>query len=898
MIIPGVNPGDHVGAYRLESLIGVGGMGEVYRARDTKLQRDVAIKMLPVALATDAERLARFTREAQVLASLNHPHIAQIHGFEHADGTHALVMELVDGDDLSRRIAAGPIPVDEALTLARQIADALEAAHEQGVIHRDLKPANIKVRGDGTVKVLDFGLAKIADEHPGAESSARAVSQSPTITTPAMTAAGTILGTAAYMSPEQAKGRPADKRSDIWAFGCVLYEMLSGERPFGGEDVAETLAAVIRGEPDWSRLPQNTPAAVQRLLRRALTKERRRRTGDVASIRFDLDDAGAQSTSVLPQSRRPNFWRWWAVGASAALVITAVAAARWRGEPIAEPQQLRAEIVTPETSEPSSLSLSPDGTKLAYALDQSGRTALWIRDLATGASRELPGTIGAIYPFWSPDGRAVGFFSDGWLKRLDLSGGRPRNLAQAPGSGRSGASWGSKGVIAFTVTGISGISRVSEDGGEVTVITAVKPPMRLAHRGAHFLPDGQHFVFFAFSGDTGGLYLADIGGGEPRRLFDSDSSAVYVRGCLVLIRGTTLLAHPFDVERMVAAGEPVAIAEGIHPAPNGVAALTASHAGTIAVRDAGPGDRRQLGLFDRTGQLVMAVGESQLGDRMVSPNISDDGRYVAVGRSVGRIGEIWSYDIGRSTAAKLTTGGPNSQPVWSPDGRRIAYISTRNINETAIYIRVVGDPGSERVVYRPPSLAGVTDWSGDERYLLFNQLDDKGRSALWLYSLRDDQAEPLLREDDGEVLDGKISPDNHWIAYQSNQSGRHEIYVRPFEPSESAMRRSPAIQISRNGATQVRWRSDGKELFFLDYESRLNAVSFTASAGHPRLVGDPTVLFPVRVPGGIIQPGGLHQQYDVMPDGQRFLVNTLAPDQTTPPVTLILNWRPPAAVNR
>ena len=528
-----LTPGTRLGVYEITAQIGEGGMGEVYRATDTTLSRQVAIKILPDVFAADPERLARFEREARTLASLNHPHIAAIYAVEKSAGIQALVMELVEGDDLSQRIARGAVPLDEALPIAKQIAEALEAAHEQGIIHRDLKPANIKVRTDGTVKVLDFGLAKAMESAPG---SSPGMSMSPTITTPAMTQAGMILGTAAYMSPEQAKGRVVDKGSDVWAFGAVLYEMLAGRRVFEGDDVSDTLARILMKEPDWTILPATVPPAVVNVLRRCLQKDRRQRIRDLGDVSLALEGAFETAASQTPASATPAWLRGrlpWVALALAALVIVALAiptVRHLRETPPPAPPETRTEIVTPATADPVSFALSPDSQQIVFVASGDGASRLWLRSLsattaqplATTTAQPLPGTEEAITPFWSPDGRSIGFFAGNALKRLDLGGGRPQTLA--PAFAARGGTWSADGVIVFAASNANPLMRVAATGGPAVAVTTLGPQQQ-SHRFPHLLPDGRQFLFYVPGGqDAAGIYLGSLNGSTPTRLTPADSA--------------------------------------------------------------------------------------------------------------------------------------------------------------------------------------------------------------------------------------------------------------------------------------------------------------------------------------------------------------------------------------
>ena len=613
--------GTRIGVYDVVAKIGEGGMGAVYRATDTSLSRQVAVKVLPDAFASDAERLARFEREAKTLASLNHPHIAAIYGFEKSGGMHALVMELVEGDDLSVRIAAAHrlsptahgLPLDEALPIARQIAEALEAAHEQGIIHRDLKPANIKVRSDGTVKVLDFGLAKALDPGGGAGQAGRAGAEagvyrpdrpdrpglpgltSPTITSPAMlTGAGMILGTAAYMSPEQAKGRAVDRRADVWAFGVVLFEMLTGTRAFEGEGISETLARVLEREPDWSRLPSTLSPALRTYLVRCLEKDPRQRIRDIGDVRLALEGAfetaASQATPPTTASSRGR-WPWMAAFAVVAALIAALAVPalrHLRETPPPPPPEMRLEITTPATDAPLQFALSPDGRSLVFVASGDGASRLWLRPLDQGEARPLAGTEGGTAPFWSPDSRSIGFFAAAKLLRLDTAGGAPQVLANTSGTGLGG-SWSANGTILFAQqsTG-SPLSRVATAGGDAVAVTRLDPPRQASHRYPQFLPDGRHFLFYAAgTPDAAGIYLGSLDGGAPTRLTAADSGGAFLPpNQVVFVRQGTLVARRLDLARGALIGEFATLADrvGVETNSRGGFAVSGGRPGGLSRR--------------------------------------------------------------------------------------------------------------------------------------------------------------------------------------------------------------------------------------------------------------------------------------------------------------------------
>ena len=862
--------GTRVGAYEVISRIGEGGMGQVFRARDTKLNRDVALKVLPDHFASDPDRLARFAREAQTLASLNHSNIAQIHGFEDSGGIRALVMEFVDGDDLSQRIALGPIPLEEALPIARQIAEALEAAHEQGVIHRDLKPANIKVRPNGTVKVLDFGLAK-AMEPAGAVS---AVSMSPTITTPALTQAGVILGTAAYMSPEQAKGRPVDARSDIWAYGCVLYEMLTGKAAFAAETVAEIFSNILKSEPDWQALPPSTPAAVRLLLRRCLHKDRSQRIRDIADAKFQLEDAlhePATRVETAPSSSKSlERFAWMAVtlalaGALAQRVMST------SSDP-AEAPEMRLAVPTTPGEDPSGFALSPDGRALVYQATTKGQTALWLRTLDAEAARALAGTDGGSFPFWSPDNRSIGFFAAGQLKRIDVSSGLVQNLAEAPLNTRGGA-WNRAGTILFTRSATEPLYRVAASGGKAEPATEVRAP-HLGHRYPQFLPDGRHFLFFAYGPpESQGIYVGSLDSKESIRLIDAESAPIFAPpGYVMFARQGAVFAQRLNLDTLQTVGEPVPVTRQVATPPGTVAsvALSASLAGPVAYRpDTG---ERQLRWVDRSGRGIGVVGgpdSAGLGSVRLSP----DGRTVVAQRMVNGNNDVWLLETGRDARRRFTSDPAREyDPTWSPDGTRIVFGSTRK-GVVDLYIRSVNGAEPEALLWASPESKNVYDWSSDGRWIVFANQSAATARDLWALPMEGEKKPILVARTDFGESSARFSPDGRWIAYQSNESGRDEVYVQTFPGAGGR------AQISTGGGSSPQWQRDGKALFYLDVDNRVVTVpvALTGSSVDP---GTPVTLF--SLPSAAF--------YEASPDSQRFLINEIARDPS--PITILLNWKP------
>jgi eukaryotic-like serine/threonine-protein kinase len=879
-------PGTRLGAYEVLGLLGAGGMGEVYRARDARLRRDVALKVLPELFALDSERLARFRREAQVLAALNHPHIAAIYGLEESNGVRALVLELVEGPTLADRIAHRPMPLDEALPIARQIAEALEAAHEQGIIHRDLKPANIKVRPDGTVKVLDFGLAKALD--PASSSPAAVLSHSPTITTPAATRLGIILGTAAYMAPEQARGKTVDKRSDIWAFGVVLYEMLTGRMLFSGETASETMAAVMMKEPDWNALPVNIPARVRGLLHRCLTKEPRNRVRDIGDVRIAIEEvqSGAEvdgDVAQAPWHRRSKV----VVGIAAVLFLTMIvslAALSVLYFNRAAPPEIRFEDRTP-TSRPFSFAISPDGRRLVLSASNEGKSQLWVRPLDSVAAQPLAGTTEAHSPFWSPDSASVGFFADGKLKRIDIVGGAPQVLANAA-LGQGGA-WNRDGTILFTPIANGPLFKVPATGGEPVAVTRLEAG-QTSHRFPQFLPGGRHFIYFVQGGPGQGIYAGSLDGVPPKRLANADVAAVVSpSGFLFFLRQTTLFAQAFDFKRQELAGNPFPVAEqAAFDAGSNSAGISAT-SGIVAYRTGSAVARSsQLTWLDRSGKTLGAIGAP---DTAVLSNVelSPDGRRVAVNRTVNGNMDVWLIDAARGIPTRFTTDAAlDLLPVWLVDGSRIVFTSNQK-GAYNLHWKLSSGAGTDELLLESDQTKVSADCSSDGRFLLFRSLDPQTGWDLWVLPVSGDKKPFPILKTPFEERDGQFSPDGKWIAYQSNESGQFEIYLQPFPGPGGKFR------ISSEGGAQPRWNKNGKEVFYVSLDSKMMAAPMKLSPdGQSLEAGTPAALFPVRIAGGPLPIASAKQQYAVSSDGQRFLVNLAGDEGSASPITLILNWKP------
>jgi Tol biopolymer transport system component len=837
-----------LGRFELRALLGAGGMGEVYQAHDPSLGRDVALKIMPAAFTTDADRLARFEREAKVLAALSHPHIGTIYGIESIAPTEggaestirALVLELVDGVTLAERLRRGPMPVDEAVAIARQIASALEAAHDKGVIHRDLKPANIKVRSDGVVKVLDFGLAK-AD---GLNSE---------------TSVGVILGTPGYMSPEQARGLPVDKRADVWAFGCVLYEMLCGRAPFPGATPSDVLATVLQQEPDWQALPASTPPSIRRLLVRCLEKDLPRRLRDLGDGRLELDDADAPAPAVdhVARARRRTPWL---VAAGAAAV--AAAALVWpRSSPSPPPIQFALTagdgVAITEVPVPS-----PDGRRLVFqGRSLAGESALWVRTLDSPSTRRLAGTENAQRPFWSPDGAFVGFAADGTLKRASVAGGPVQRIVGLDPT-TLGATWNRDNVVVFSPSNKAPLHRVSGAGGRDEPLTVLDAERREnSHRWPHFLPDGRHFLFTARSDlpEQTAIYVASLDDPRsPKRLLSVQSRALYVSsGHLLFVRDNVLLQQPFNPSRLELSGDPVAIAGDVVTDRGGAYAAIAASAdgavityntltparlvwrdrsgrdlGTIAVR----GDFSQIRLSPDASQALVVMPDPQNGNR-----------------------DVWVVTLDTGALTRVTSHpGGDWFPVWSPDGSEVVFTSDRDQTQAFYRIRLSGGGGEQTVfTASTPGFIAPTDWSPDGQSLLMHTYP---RGDISLLPLSPGATPRAITTSPFTEWVAAFSPDGQRVAYVSDESGVEEIYVRAI-PSPERQR------VSVDGGIQPRWRRDGSELFYIGAGDRLFAARVVQ---RPRFaLHTPVALFDACSTTRGNNP--FSYRYDVAPDGERSL---------------------------
>jgi len=869
-----VTPGSRIGPYQVSEQIGAGGMGEVFRAVDVNLGRAAALKVLPASLATDPDRLARFEREAQTLASLNHPNIAQVFGFEKGEGSfRALAMEFVEGPTLADRIGGVPMPIDDVIPIAVQIADALESAHDHGIIHRDLKPLNIKVRPDGMVKVLDFGLAKAIA--PSSDSSAGLSAHSPTITTPAMTHAGVILGTASYMSPEQAKGRVVDRRTDIWAFGCVLFEMLTGKRAFSGDDVSDVVVAILRDEPKWAALPTMTPPHVRSLLRRCLQKDPRKRLPHIGVARLELAEPALVPVETPPPAPRQRLmWRL----AAAAVIAAAVGLPSWmlwsrRTPTPATPVRLLVDL-GPYTLV-GSPALSPDGQTLAFVgrpITETLGASLYVRSFQRLDAELLDGTAGAQQPFFSPDGRWIAFFADGMLKKVSTQGGAVITICEALGQ-RQG-SWVDEDVIVFATS--AGLSRVPAAGGTAVVfasVTSGEPPPF----SPQVLPRRRGVLYSAaVSADpsAGMIFVRDLDGGAAKELVDGGRSPRYVEsGHLTFVRRGTLFAVPFDLDALEVKGEPVPVVEGVFQLQfNAAAAVAISASGTLAYQPGAVSALRQAPVMwlKQAGPLTTLRAAPSA---FAFPRFSPDGRRLALSISDGRLTDIWVYDWERDIMTRVTTDPVSDlAAVWTPDGSVLIYGSTRPPAATNLYWqRADGTGVPQRLTTGSlPQVPNTIDPEG--RRLVYHEGDPStGRQSLAMVTLERD-GEQIKAGEPTTLVGGpflkanaRISPDGKWMAYAANNTGGFEIYVQPFPgPGER-------VQVSNGGGNLALWSRTKQELYYAGTgQGRLMMVPYEARNGafvpaKPRPWSEEA--FSTAPPFALYGPG-----FDMHPDGTRFAV--------------------------
>jgi Tol biopolymer transport system component len=889
--------GSRIGAYEIVGPLGAGGMGEVYRARDTRLGRDVAIKALPSQFAAEPERLARFEREARVLASMSHPNIAGIYGLEEVGGARYLVLECIEGESLGERLKRGPIAIDEALGIAKQICDALEGAHENAVIHRDLKPANIMLTRDGQVKLLDFGLSRVTE--PAAESDP---TNSPTITALG-TQLGVILGTASYMAPEQAAGKQVDRRADIWAFGVVLWEMLTGRRLFDGETVSHTLADVLRAPIHLAQLPAGTPRTIRELVTRCLDRDASTRLRDIGEARIVIqrylaNPAGdpAATSSVPARPRALTTWLGWGLAALLALALGGYVVVQSRRAAASSRRAAHLFVPLPdEGMAPYLFALSPDGRSVAMVTTQN----IVVRSLESGAVRTLTATEAARAPFWSADSRRIAFFADNKLKIVPASGGIPQVLCDNVTSNGSGT-WNREGVILFSAGG--SLMRANASGGSCAEWS--KANADRANVGPVFLPDGIHFLYGHITQAEPGIYVASLQNPSGRRLLPEPSTPLFApdefgssRGRLLFVRDQTLMAQPFDPVSLALSGEPVEVAAHVTTTGNNQIAASVADDGTVMYLTNSRADR-QMVWFDRTGTEAGRAANTGLTQSAVS--LSPDGKKVAFRRSdaLGRP-MLWLDDLDRNQEVQLTDA-PVSAMAWSRDGQRLAFVGGGAQGDRGIYVKNV-NAGAERLLVRQTEYAwGVSDWSRDGRWIAYTEADPRtGGGDIWILPMAGDTAAakaiPLVQTSALETQ-AQFSPDGKWVAYtEGGSSGQRQVVLRSFNGDASPSDTRWQVSSLPGYGREPRWRADSKELFYLDFPAtgtgsvRLMAVSIGSG---PSPVGVPKVLFEPKVALATVPSANIFL-YAPSPDGQRFLIDTFA-SAVRPALEVVLNLSAPA----
>jgi Tol biopolymer transport system component len=880
-------PGVRLGAYEIVGRIGAGGMGEVYRARDTRLNRMVAVKILPEQSATQPQFRDRFEREARAISSLEHPNICPLYDVGEHEGVFFLVMQHLEGETLELRLQKGPLPVEQAIQCAIEITDALDKAHRQGTVHRDLKPGNIMLTASGA-KLLDFGLAK-SGKAPFTDD----LSMLPT-TPPNITVEGAILGTFQYMSPEQLEGREADARSDIFSFGVVLYEMLSGKRPFEGGSQASLIAAILEHEhrpllTDHPTIPRYLDHVVTRCLAKNPDSRWQSARDLCDELRWMIREAVEPVRGESRATARP-MWRIlaWAIGT---VTIVAAAFTAFHMRPAAPAREMRLDVAIPMASDLGAFTLSPDGERMVAAASTQGERRLWLRSITSGAWRPLSGTEGAYSPFWSPDSRSVGFIAGNKLKRIDVDGGIPQVLGDAS---PRGGSWNRDGVILYAPNVLGPLARISAHGGEPVPVTKLEP-LQTAHVSPFFLPDGRRFLYFAPGPvNTRALFLASLDSIDAKRLTAADSPAVYIAPeWLLYVNQNILRARRFNPDRRELSGEEFTVANGVSPFGG---SLSASQTGLIGYRTEGM-RQTQLMFADRSGQLIGPFGPPGAGVRpnpttsstapLSAPRLSPDGKRAAM--FGGEFGDIFLIDQARVNRFTFDTGG-DRYPVWSPDGRHIVFDSRRGKSRD---LYRSASPGGEELLLATDQDKTANDYSPDGRFILFQSNDQKTGIDLWVLPLTGKRQPNVFLRTPFNERRAAFSPDGRWVTYLSNESGRYEVYVRPFvDPDSSAMSAQAGAstsnwQISTQGGIQPRWSLDGNEVYYVNPEGKLMAVPIKF-VGSTLEAGAPVALFSPKIVGVDSVDAGL--QYDVSPDG-RFVLNTVNDDPS--PVTVIVNWKPP-----
>jgi len=881
--------GIKLGRYEIRSKIGEGGMGEVYLARDMEIGRDVAVKVLPSTFSTDKDQLNRFQQEACAAGALNHPNILSIYDVGKHDGSPYVVSELLEGETLRKRIGTTALSQRRAVEYALQIANGLAAAHEKGIIHRDLKPDNIFITNDGRVKILDFGLAKLTQPNSDRE-------QTDIPTRRVDTVSGVVLGTVGYIAPEHLKGHVVDQRSDIFSFGAILYEMLSGRRAFHGESPAETMSAILREDPpELSDTNTTVSPALQRLVNHCLEKNPQARFHSARDLTFALEALSGSGPSTLtvrdvPRQSSIAKWRdrlpWIVAGLFALLAALAFLLPSLKPSQKEQAHAVRLTIPPPAKGVVSTLSVSPDGQRVVYGgLNAEGKSVLWMRSLDSTSAQPLPGTDNPFFTtFWSPDSRFIGFVSstDNKLKRIDLNGGAPQTLANAP-NGRGGT-WNRDGVIVFAPAAEGPLSRVSATGGPVTEVTALDLSRNeVSHRYPWFLPDGRHFLFFArgatYEGNS--VCVGSLDSKEFKRLVSADSGAVYSPpGYLLYVRDGTLMAHAFDLDRLELKDEPIAVADALigFDLTSNLARFSVSENGVLVYYGGSEFNKADLIWVDRQGkQIGTAANAADYGYLRLS---RDNKRLATALRDPSTRWDLWVFDLANNGQTRFTFDPANEIfPIWSPDGIRIAFSSNRD-GQVNMYQKLSNGSGSEEPILVSNEPKFCNDWSSDGQFIVFHKLSGKTRADIWILPLSGDRKPyPYLETQFGE-REARFSPNGRWIAYTSDETGPRELFVQSFPIGRGKW------QISRGGAGPSKWRGDGKEIFYVS-GGNLMAVEVKTD-GDTFEMGTPQILFDIR---GAPLPGALGgSAFDATSDGQRFLIGMAVQEATSSPITVVLNW--------
>jgi len=884
--------GARLGHYEVISPIGAGGMGEVYKARDPRLNRTVAIKVLPAHITERAELRERFEREARAIAAFNHPHICVVHDVGRHDDIDFLVMEYLEGETLADRIAKGPLPFDHILTYGSQIADALDKAHRHGVTHRDLKPGNIMITKAG-VKLLDFGLAKVSDGPPkGGHYEDRSVRLQPDLTivptlatAQPLTVQGTILGTLQYMAPEQLEGKEADARSDIFAFGSVLYEMATGRRAFEGKSHVSLMAAILEHDPPpVSTLQSLSPPRFDDVVRICLAKNPDDRWQSAADLVHELKLVGLQAKAPAATSKGAGTRERLLWSAALAVAVIAGVAVYWAASVREEPAKVAFEVRANMggVTNPIMFALSPDGRNLVALVQEADAARLWLRPIERVTGVSLKGTEGVsrvtppIHPFWSPDGRRIGFFADRKLKTMDMSGAPPQTLADAPAA--RGGAWNHNGVIVFAPAAAGPLFRIAAAGGERVQVTELdKSRGDAAHRHPRFLPDGVHFFYTVTSAkpEVSGIYVGALDSKETKRIGPGTSQMEFVPPDLVLfLRGNTLMAQRFDTGRLELAGDAFQVAENVPQIGEGLAGFSASRDGALAYRTGDAAGGRRLTWFSREGEIEGSIWTPALYQYV---DLSRDGKRLAVFKPDAG-GDIWITELEREINSKFTFD-PNSDmlPVWSHDGKQIAFVSNRNGGVFNIYVKASNGLGEDQVLLETPNNKLIWDWSADGRFILYEETDPATKRDLWALPLFGDRKPMRLLSTPADEFGGAFSPDGRWVAYASNESGSVQVYVQGFPEPRGKWQISTGTL-----GTAPRWGQDGKELFY-DAGGELMAVNVSGTATGEFKPGTPRELFT-----GLRGLGG--HSFDVSPDGRRFLVISEGLETSSAPIVVVLNW--------